>query len=59
MNTDAIFFWNNVALNAVANDHTGSPQTINQRGPTRTARALAIVHVAMLLMLLLAPLPLT
>ncbi|MGL5079214.1 MAG: vanadium-dependent haloperoxidase, partial [Waterburya sp.] len=47
MNNDAILFWNNVALNAVANDHTGAAQSVNQRGPTRTARALAIVHVAM------------
>jgi hypothetical protein len=47
MNTDAILIWNNIALNAVANDHTGAAQTVNQRGPTRTARALAIVHVAM------------
>jgi hypothetical protein len=47
MNTDAILVWNKIALDAVANDHTGSAQTINQRGPTRTARALAIVHVAM------------
>lgn len=47
MNTDAILVWNNIALNAVANDHTGAAQSINQRGPTRTARALAIVHVAM------------
>lgn len=47
MNTDAILVWNNIALNAVANDHTGAEQTVNQRGPTRTSRALAIVHVAM------------
>jgi PAP2 superfamily/Vanadium chloroperoxidase N-terminal domain len=47
MNTDAILVWNHLALDAVANDHTGSAQKINQRGPTRTARALAIVHVAM------------
>jgi hypothetical protein len=47
MNNDAILFWNNIALNAVANDHTGAAQSVNQRGPTRTARALAIVHVAM------------
>jgi hypothetical protein len=47
MNTDAILFWNNIALDAVANDHTGSAQPINQRGPTRSIRALAIVHVAM------------
>ena len=47
MNNDAILFWNNIALNAVANDHTGAAQSVNQRGPTRTSRALAIVHVAM------------
>jgi Vanadium chloroperoxidase N-terminal domain len=47
MNNDAILFWNNIALDAVANDHTGSAQSVNQRGPTRTARALAIVHLAM------------
>ncbi|MFM2311106.1 MAG: Chloride peroxidase [Cyanobacteriota bacterium] len=41
MNNDAILVWNNIALNAVANDQS------DQRGPTRTARALAIVHVAM------------
>jgi hypothetical protein len=45
---DAILFWNKVALDAVAKDHTGEPaQPRNQRGPTRTARALAIVHLAM------------
>lgn len=47
MNTDAILVWNNIALDAVANDHTGAEQTVNQRGPTRTSRVLAIVHVAM------------
>jgi len=47
MNNDAILFWNDIALDAVANDHTGSAQSVNQRGPTRTARALAIVHLAM------------
>jgi hypothetical protein len=47
MNNDAILFWNDIALDAVANDHTGAAQSVNQRGPTRTARALAIVHVAM------------
>lgn len=41
MNTDAILFWNNVALNAVANDQK------DQSGPTRTSYALAIIHVAM------------
>jgi hypothetical protein len=41
MNNDAILFWNNIALNAVANDQG------DQGGPTRTSRALAIVHAAM------------
>lgn len=45
---DAILHWNAVALQAVADDHTpwivSSP---DQGGPTRTARALAIVHAAM------------
>ncbi|MUG95577.1 phosphatase PAP2 family protein [Scytonema sp. UIC 10036] len=44
---DAILFWNDIALTAVANDHTGSPAPLEQGGPTRTSRALAIVHVAM------------
>jgi hypothetical protein len=42
---DAVLAWNAVALQAVAADHTqGSPQ---QGGPTRSSRALAIVHAAM------------
>ncbi|WNZ24570.1 phosphatase PAP2 family protein [Leptolyngbya sp. NK1-12] len=44
---DAILYWNDVALEAVARDHTGSPAPLEQGGPTRTARALAIVHLAM------------
>jgi Vanadium chloroperoxidase N-terminal domain len=44
---DAILFWNDIALTAVANDHTGSPAPLEQGGPTRTSRALAIIHVAM------------
>jgi hypothetical protein len=56
---DAILFWNNVALDAVARDHTGKettnpdgtktfvPPVGEQGGPTRTSRALAIVHLAM------------
>jgi hypothetical protein len=46
-------YWNEVALNAVALDHT--PLTLGelrifgeQFGPTRTSRALAIVHLAIL-----------
>ena len=57
--SDAILFWNNVALDAVARDHTGKeitnpdesktfiPPVGEQGGPTRTSRALAIVHLAM------------
>ena len=48
---DAILYWNKVALDAVALDHTTiAPDTQpkgEQGGPTRTARALAIVHLAM------------
>src|SRR5580765_5238565 len=43
---DAILHWNAVALEAEKNDYPvgGTP---DQPGPTRTARALAIVHAAM------------
>ena len=44
--SDPVLAWNAIALQAVADDHTeifGSPE---QGGPTRTARALAIVHAA-------------
>jgi membrane-associated phospholipid phosphatase len=44
---DAILYWNDVALEAVAIDHTGMPIPREQEGPGRTARALAIVHLAM------------
>lgn len=44
---DAILHWNEIALDAVAIDHTGDPPKGEQGGPTRTARALAIVHLAM------------
>jgi hypothetical protein len=41
---DSVLFWNEVALQAVANDHSvDQPQ---QGGPTFTSRALAIVHAA-------------
>ena len=44
-------FWNERALSAVAVDHTpplmaGSMADAEQLGPTRTSRALAIVHIA-------------
>lgn len=48
MSADAVMDWNAVALQAVANDHT--PAVVSQPdqgGPTRSARALAIVHAAM------------
>jgi hypothetical protein len=44
---DALFYWNEVAIEAGAQDHTGSPAKLEQGGPTRTSRALAIVHLAM------------
>lgn len=44
---DAILFWNDIALAAVANDHTGLPPAREQGGPTLTSRALAITHAAM------------
>ncbi len=44
---DAILFWNEVSLEAVAVDHTIDPSERKQAGPTRTSRALAIVHLAM------------
>ncbi|OAI57166.1 hypothetical protein AYO47_01850 [Planctomyces sp. SCGC AG-212-M04] len=47
-----VLFWNAVSLDATAFDHTpsligGAPRVIEQVGPARSARALAIVHVAM------------
>lgn len=44
---DPILRWNQLALDAVAADHTGTFGPAVQGGPTRTARALAIVHLAM------------
>jgi PAP2 superfamily/Vanadium chloroperoxidase N-terminal domain len=45
---DAILFWNEVSLEAVAQDHTFDEMSKRtQNGPTRTSRALAIVHLAM------------
>jgi membrane-associated phospholipid phosphatase len=48
-----LFYWNEVALNAVALDHTPvTPGQLRifgeQFGPTRTSRALAIIHLAIL-----------
>lgn len=44
---DSILDWNAIALESVRQDHSGTFGTPDQGGPTRTALALAIVHVAM------------
>src|SRR5438105_12819159 len=47
LSADFVLDWNATALQAVADDHTPSiVATPDQGGPTRTARALAIVHAA-------------
>lgn len=49
---DSILHWNQIALDAAKSDFSTSDPSINpslpeQGGPTRTSRALAIVHLAM------------
>lgn len=44
---DIVLRWNQLALDAVAADHTGTFGPAIHGGPTRTSRALAIVHLAM------------
>ncbi len=44
---DPVLEWNAIALVAVVDDHSGTFGAPEQGGPTRTARALAIVHIAM------------
>jgi hypothetical protein len=44
---DSILDWNAIALQAVVDDHSGTFGAPEQAGPTRTSRALAIVHAAM------------
>lgn len=44
---DAVLDWNSVLLQANVDDHSGTFGAPEQGGPTRTARAFAIVHVAM------------
>ncbi len=44
---DPILFWNAVSLECNRRDHTGVMAARNQRGPTLSSRALAIVHIAM------------
>lgn len=43
---DPVLKWNSIALQAVAKDHSGTFGVPEQAGPTRTSRALAIVHIA-------------
>lgn len=43
---DAVLDWNAVALAAVARDYSDPSRPPEQGGPTRTSRALAIVHAA-------------
>ncbi len=40
-----IMFWNDVALECNRLDHTGKMEGRNQRGPTLSSRALAMVHI--------------
>src|SRR5690349_14113236 len=44
---DYVMLWDAVALELNRRDHTGKMNARNQRGPTRSSRALAIVHIAM------------
>ncbi len=43
---DPVLHWNAVALQANADDHSGTFGAPEQGGPTKTSRALAIVHAA-------------
>ena len=44
---DSILDWNAIALKAVADDFSNIYGVPDQKGPTHTSRALAIVHLAM------------
>ena len=44
--SDPVLLWNAIALQAVVDDHSGTFGPPEQGGPTRTARALAMVHAA-------------
>ncbi len=44
---DPILFWNDVLLEANRRDHSDAFSSGDQRGPTATSRAFAIVHLAM------------
>ena len=43
---DPILFWNEVALEANKEDHTGSMEGEGQLGPTLSSRAICLVHLA-------------
>ncbi|WP_437783449.1 phosphatase PAP2 family protein [Sorangium sp. So ce1097] len=43
---DAVLDWNAVALDAIAQDYSDPSGPVEQRGPTRVSRVLAIVHAA-------------
>ena len=44
---DYVMLWNAVALEMNRRDHTGRMNAKNNRGPTASSRALAIIHLAM------------
>src|SRR5215207_5626125 len=44
---DYVMLWNSIALEMNRRDHTGKMNAKNQRGPTASSRALAMVHTAM------------
>ena len=47
MAVDAILHWNDISLQAEANDKSGTFGSADAAGPTGASRALAMVHVAM------------
>jgi len=44
---DYVMMWNSIALKLNRRDHTGKMNAKNNKGPTLSSRALAIVHLAM------------
>lgn len=44
---DYVMMWNSVAMELNRRDHTGKMNAKNNKGPTKSSRALAIVHIAM------------
>jgi hypothetical protein len=43
---DVVLYWNSVAMEAVAQDFS-TDETPEQKGPTATSRAMAMVHIGM------------